>query len=296
MYTKKPVLATSAGVYYSDMIDSFITHTGLTQEAIVNYLWGMTPGLVASLGVVLAGTVFYSVTARGLEAALKRTPMQRSLIRITVRSLYRGIIIAITFIFILSQLGINVTAALAGVGVVGIAVGFAAQATIANILSGFGIFIDHLFRAGDWVTIDGNYGEVVSITLRTTKIRTLDNTFVSIPNSVVTSSAVTNFTEQGMVRVTATVSIAYRESIDKARAVLVAAAQQIDGIRMEPTPEVVVDELADSGVVLKVRVWVDNPRFEERFRFILAEACKKALDEAGINIPFPQRDVHMIGK
>lgn len=278
------------------MLESFVNHTGLTQEVVIEYLWGMTPGLVASLGVVIAGTIFYSVTARGLEAALQRTPMQKSLIRISVKSLYRGIIIGITFIFILSQLGINVTAALAGVGVVGIAVGFAAQATIANILSGFGIFIDHLFRAGDWVTINDNYGEVVSITLRTTKLRTLDNTFVSIPNSVVTSSAVTNFTEQGMVRVTASVSIAYKESIDTAREVLIKAAKSIEGLRQAPTPEVVVDELADSGVNLKVRVWIDNPRFEERFRFILSEACKKALDEAGINIPFPQRDVHMISK
>lgn len=278
------------------MLDSFMNHTGLTQEALANYLWGLAPGLVASLGVFFVGIIFYLVTARGIEAALRRTPMQRSLIKISVRSIYKGIIIVITFIFILSQLGINVTAALAGVGVVGIAVGFAAQATIANILSGFGIFIDHLFRTGDWVTIDGNYGEVVNITLRTTKIRTLDNTFVSIPNSVVTNSAVTNYTEQGMVRVTAKVSVAYKESIDVAREVLITAAKSIEGLREEPTPEVVVDELADSGVALKVRVWIDNPRFEERFRFILSEVCKKALDEAAVSIPFPQRDVHMIGK
>lgn len=276
------------------MLDNLINHSGLTQETISAYLWGLVPGLVASLLVILAGIIFYSATARGFEAVLHRTPMQKSLIRITVRSLYRGIIIIITFIFVLSQLGVNVTAALAGVGVVGLAVGFAAQATIANVLSGFGIFIDHLFKAGDWVTIDGNYGEVASITLRTTKIRTLDNTFVSIPNSVVTSQSVTNYTEQGMVRVKAKVSIAYGESIHKAREVLIAAAKQIEGIRANPSPEVVVDELADSGVNLRVRIWIDNPRFEERYRFILTEACKRSLDEAGISIPFPQRDVHMI--
>lgn len=276
------------------MLSSFINHSGLTQEAITAYLWGMVPGLVSSLLVILTGVIFYSATARVFESALRRTPMQRSLVRITVRSIYRGIIIGITFIFVLGQLGINVTAALAGVGVIGIAVGFAAQATIANMLSGFGIFIDHLFKAGDWVTIDGNYGEVASITLRTTKIRTLDNTFVSIPNSVVTSSAVTNFTEQGMVRVAAKVSIGYKESVDKAREILVKAAQNIEGLRQDPVPEVVVDTLADSGVSLLVRVWIDNPRFEERYRFILSETCKQALDEAGIAIPFPQRDVHMI--
>ena len=275
-----------------DMLQSW----GITRQEVVDYFFAHLPSVLAAAGVILFAVIFYKITATLIERALRRTPMQTSLIRITVHTLYRGTVIIIAGIFVLSQLGINVTAALAGVGVIGIAVGFAAQATLANVLSGFGIFIDHLYRKGDWVSIDGNYGEVESITLRTTKVKTLDNTFISIPNSVATNSAVTNFTEQGAVRIGVSVGISYKASIDEARSALISAMKKIDGICTNPEPEVVVTGLGDSSVDLKARIWIENPRYEQKYRFILVETCKKALDEAGINIPFPQRDVHMIEK
>ncbi|MAQ59434.1 hypothetical protein CL638_01855 [bacterium] len=277
-------------------MNAFLEQSGLTKEALTHNAWELIPSLSGAIFVLLSGSLFYMITRRLIEAGLKRTPMQRSLIRITVRTVYKWLVILLTIIFALSQLGFNVTAALAGVGVLGIAVGFAAQQTLSNVISGFGIFIDHLYRVGDWVTINDHYGEVVSISLRTTKIRTLDNTFVSLPNSLVTNTSVTNFSEQGMVRISAKVAIPYAEDIEKARKVLVEAARHIEGIRRDPEPEVVVDALADSGVNLLLRIWIDNARQEQQFTFRLTELCKKALDEAGITIPFPQRDVHMIGK
>lgn len=277
------------------MLD-FLYTFGLNKQTVYNYLLSFVPNLFSALVVVLVAILFYLITSRLIKAALLRTPMQHSLIKISVHSLYRGAVIIITIIIVLGKLGVNVTAALAGVGVVSIAIGFAAQATLANILSGFGIFIDHLYRNGDWVNISGNYGEVVSISLRTTKIRTLDNTFISIPNSIVTSSPVINFSEKGMVRITAHLTIAYKESIDKAREVLVAAAQSIEGVRTDPVPMVVVEELADSGVKLLVRIWVDNPGVEQKYLFLLREVSKEALDKEGISIPFPQRDVHVISE
>ena len=197
-------------------------------------------------------------------------------------------------IVVLAQVGVNVTAAIAGVGVVGIAIGFAAKETLSNILSGFGIFIDHLYKRGDWVTIADKYGQVKEITLRTTKIRTLDNIFVIVPNAQVTQNPVTNYSEEGMVRISVAVGIAYRESIDEARTALLAGVAKIDGVRTEPAPAVVVDELGESSVNLKVRMWVDDAESDPFYRFTLTEACKKALDEAGISIPFPQRDMHML--
>jgi small-conductance mechanosensitive channel len=249
--------------------------------------------LVSAAAVIIGGIVLYMVTRQAFEAALKRTHMQPSLVKIAVRSLYKWLLIILTTIFALSQLGFNVTAALAGVGVLGIAIGFAAQQTLANILSGFGIFIDHLYRSGDWVKIDGHYGEIVNITLRATKIRTLDNTYVIIPNSVVSDSSVINYSEQGRVRIAAKVAVPYECNVEDARRALVATVSQMDGIRSDTEPEVVVEELGDSGVNLLVRVWIDNAREEQKYFFRLTELCKKALDDAGITIPFPQRDVHM---
>jgi small conductance mechanosensitive channel len=178
------------------------------------------------------------------------------------------------------------------VGVVGLAVGFAAQATIANVLSGFGIFINDLYRKGHWVKVADHYGEVAEITLRTTKIRTLDNTCISVPNSLITSSPVINYSEQGKLRLTVHLSIGYDESIAHAREVLIEAVQAVKGVLKKPEPLVVVKELGNSAVHLMVRVWVSEPGFEQKYSFLLTEVCKDALDKAGIKIPYPQTVVH----
>lgn len=275
-------------------MEEILVRLGLDKQSALGVLGSFIPNVISAFVVVLLVITFYLITARIFEATLRKTTMQDSLIKITVRSLYRGLVVIVGLILVLGQLGINVTAAIAGVGVLGLAVGFAAQQTLANIFSGFGIFVDKLYASGDWVRVADNYGEVVSISLRTTKIRTLDNTFISVPNSLVTSSPVTNYSEEGLLRITARVSIGYKESVDKARKALLQTASEIKGVKKKPTPMVVVDKLGDSGVELLVRIWVDEPGFEQKYFFILTEACKQALDKAKISIPFPQRDIHIV--
>ncbi len=277
-------------------MEEILVRLGLDKQSALGVLWSFVPNIVSAFVVVLLVITFYLITARIFEAALRKTTMQDSLVKITVRSLYRGLVIIVGLILVLGQLGINVTAAIAGVGVLGLAVGFAAQQTLANIFSGFGIFVDKLYTAGDWVRIDDNYGEVVHISLRTTKIRTLDNTFISVPNSLVTSSPITNYSEEGLLRITARVNIGYKESIDKARTALLKTVSDIKGVKKRPVPMVVVDKLGDSGMELLVRIWVDEPGFEQKYYFLLTEACKQALDKAKISIPFPQRDIHIISE
>lgn len=278
------------------IMEEILVRLGLDKQSALGVLWSFVPNVISAFVVVLIVITFYLITARIFEAALRKTTMQDSLVKITVRSLYRGLVTIVGLILVLGQLGINVTAAIAGVGVLGLAVGFAAQQTLANIFSGFGIFVDKLYAAGDWVRIDGNYGEVVHISLRTTKIRTLDNTFISVPNSLVTSSPITNYSEEDLLRITARVNIGYKESIDKARKALLEAVSGIKGVKKRPAPMVVVDKLGESGVELLVRIWVDEPGFEQKYYFLLTETCKQALDKAKISIPFPQRDIHIISE
>ncbi|MEK7462193.1 MAG: mechanosensitive ion channel family protein [Patescibacteria group bacterium] len=269
---------------------------GIDKQFVIDTLWTFIPNVLSALSVVFFTVVFYFITARIFEAALKRTPMQPSLIKITVRSLYRGIVVIIALIFILSELGVNVTAALAGVGVIGLAIGFAAQQTIANIFSGFGIFIDDLYRKGHWIKIGDHYGEVMDISLRTTKIRTLDRTCISVPNATVSTSPVINFSEQGILRISTVVRIPYTESVEYTRKALLLALKKMKGVLKDPAPHVVVKQLADSGVDLYVRVFVDEPGYEQKYYYALTELCKTVLDEAKIKIPFPQQDIHIIKK
>lgn len=257
-----------------------------------DYWLELAPTLISVFVTTVLFIIFYIAIARALRKALSKTSMAGALSEILVSSIFKWVVIIFAIISILNQFGVDVTAALAGLGIAGIALGFAAKESLANILSGFAIFMDKLYVTGDWVEIVGNYGQVKKITLRTTKIRTLDNIFIIIPNSQITQNPVTNYSEEGMVRITAKIGIGYGESIDKAREVLVTAATNMDGVRIEPAPAVVVDELGDSSINLLVRMWVDEAGTDPFYRYKLTEVCKKALDEAGIEIPFPQRVVH----
>lgn len=271
-----------------------LTRLGLDKQTLTDLLWSFLPNLVSAVLAIFLIVVFYLITARIFETALRKTSMQESLVNITVRSLYWGVVTLVGLIIVLGQLGINVTAAIAGVGVLGLAVGFAAQQTLANIFSGFGIFIDDLYREGHWIKIGEHYGEVLDISLRTTKVRTLDRTIISVPNSTISSSPVTNFSEQGILRISTIVRIPYNESVDYTRNAILTALKKMKGVLKDPAPHVVVKQLGESGVDLYVRIFVDEPGFEQKYYYALTELCKTVLDEAKIVIPFPQRDIHIV--
>jgi small conductance mechanosensitive channel len=186
-----------------------------------------------------------------------------------------------------AQLGIDVGAALAGLGVAGIAVAFAAQDSVANVISGIIIFWDKPFNVGDWIKVADQFGRVNNITLRSTRIRTARNTYVVIPNKAIIDAVLENLTQHGELRVDVPIGIAYKEDIRAARRVLLEAVGRLDGIKRDPAPDVVVEELGDSSVNLLVRVWIDDAEDVPGAHFRTIEAAKLALDEAGIQIPYP---------
>lgn len=259
----------------------------LSSDALLAIAVAVLPRVLAALLVLLAFYVLLRGLQPALRSVLRRAGIADALIHLLVDGVVRGAIWVVALVMAASQLGINVAAALAGLGVVGIAVGFAAQETIANMIAGFLIFWDRPFRVGDWVSTQDRYGEVRDITLRTTRLRTHDNTFVVIPNKQVIGELLVNHSMYGESRVGVSVGIAYKESIDDARAVILDAVRGLEGVLATPAPSVVVDELGDSSVNLVVRVWVAEAVNEVPVKFRVVEASKKALDAAGIEIPFP---------
>ena len=273
-------------------MEYLLSFFNLTTADVKAWFLSILPNLFGALITIILFVIVYSLIARVVDNSLKKTAIAPSLREIIVHSFLKWAVGVVALTMVLNQLGIDVTAAIAGVGIAGIALGFAAKETLSNMLAGLSIFIDKLYTTGDWIEVVGKYGQVKAISLRTTKIRTLDNIFIIIPNNQVTTAPVTNFSEDGEVRITAKIGISYDSSIEKARSVILEAIKTIEGVRTSPEPRVVVDELGDSSVNLLVRMWVDDPGTDPSYRFELTEKCKLALDEAGIEIPFPQRVVH----
>lgn len=190
-------------------------------------------------------------------------------------------------ILALDQLGFNVTSLLAGLGVAGLALGFAAKDTLANFIAGVTILWDRPFRVGDRVEVDSEFGQVKKITLRSTRIHTNDNQVVIIPNQNIVNNKIINHTMQASLRLVVEFGIAYKEDLRQAREVVLGLMKDDDRVRERPPPEVVVTELADSAVVMALRFWLKNPHQEVPLELEYREKIKLALDDAGISIPYP---------
>ena len=245
------------------------------------------PKVGAALLVLVAFWLIYRVSRPGLRAALHKADFHEALIQLMVDNLYRYAIMIVSLVMAADQLGINVGAALAGLGVAGIALGFAAQDSVANVISGIMIFWDKPFIVGDWIRAEGNYGKVTEITLRSTRIRTNRNTYVVIPNKSVIDAVLENYSKHGELRIDVPIGIAYKEDIRQAREVLLEAVRKIPGVMAQPQPDVVVESLGDSSVNLLVRAWIETADELQPKTFVVVEASKLALDAAGIQIPYP---------
>lgn len=254
---------------------------------LVNRTVAFLPRLVVAVLVVLAFWLLFRVTRRPLRAALVHSGLHIKLVDLLINSIYRYTLAAFGMIMALSQLGVNVGAALAGLGVAGIAVGLASQDALANTIAGFTIFWDKPFVVGDWVTVAGEYGMVQDITLRSTRIRTPRNSYVVIPNKKIIDEVLENDSKHGELRLDVPIGIAYKEDTHAARTTLLQAAASITGVLSDPQPSVVVEACADSSVNLQVRIWIENAAQRQQVFFAVMEASKRALDAAGIQIPYP---------
>lgn len=274
------------------MIDYLVTN--ITKVVDRSQVVSSVPNIFASVTFVVFGILTYKLTSRLLKRILLKGRVDEIFANLLIDNLYKVIIVIGVFVAILSQFGIDVKTAVTGVGVLGIALGFAAQDSLSNIIAGFLIFFDKPFLVGDYITIGDNYGRVELITMRSTRIRTQDNKYVVIPNQKIINEVLVDHSTNGDTRIIIKVPIAYGESIDTARAVLFAAVSEIEGVLRKPEPDIVVNELDDSGVQLLVRVWIKNARREQEIFFKTSETVKNALEAAKIQIPFPH--VHIVGE
>ena len=190
---------------------------------------------------------------------------------------------------VMAQFGFDIVSLVAGLGIVGLAVGFAAQSTLANFIAGITILLEQSFQVGDWIHINENEGRVVLIALRTTHILTRDNITVIIPNSNVASSEVINLTSKNFIRFDIRMRIAFEDDIDTARKEILQVLTDTDVVLSRPETSATVDEIGEYGVFFIVRFWV-KPAAVARMQKIkenLQEDIKRAFDAANISTPYP---------
>ncbi len=231
----------------------------------------------------------------GREVALRtETPLDEQLLPF-FRRVALILVALIGAITLLSHFGVNVSAMVTTLGIASLAIALAAQTSLADTINGFLIMLDRPFRIGDRIEIRdiNTWGDVVDIGLRSTRIRTRDNRMVIIPNSVIGQSMIVNHSYPDMqYRIQVDVGVAYGTDIEFARQTIVEAVRKVEGVVQERPVEALFLEFGDSALIFRVRWWIQSYDDTRRMYDRVNTAIYKALNEAGIQIPFPQRDVH----
>lgn len=195
-------------------------------------------------------------------------------------------VLGIGAVYAMNAAGINTAALLASLGIAGLTIGFAARDALSNLISGVLIFLDRPFVIGDLVEIEDRYGRVDKITLRSTRVVTVDGKMLAVPNTEMINKTVASYTNFPHLRLDIPVTIGVNENLDRVRRILIELVTRDDEFLAEPKPRMVVTQLNDFNVAVELQVWLRNEREHVEKRFQLREQVFEALAKAEVDMPF----------
>ncbi|MBU0742448.1 mechanosensitive ion channel [bacterium] len=256
-------------------------------------------GVLKTLGIVVWAVVLGGIGGMLLESASRRADGRGAIQTKTLPlfvMIWKVLVYGIACYFLLAAWHINVTTWLASAGVAGIAVGFAAKDTLANLFAGVFILADAPFKIGDYIVIDDTVrGQVTEIGLRSSRMLTRDDVEVTVPNAIIGNAKIINETggPYQKMRVRVPVSVAYGSDVDRVRELLLQCAADVPHVVPDPQPRVRFRRLGNSGLELELMAWVAEPVYRGRVVDRITDRVYKSLVAAGVEIPYPKQDVYI---
>lgn len=295
----KQLLLSMTGDINADVLDIDVALGLLDGWATSFKEWAYenTPSVIVKLTLFL-GIIYFTlkvsrVVGKGVRKSVKHSKMDFSvLMQDFFVSMASKAVVFVGLLVALSQIGIEMGPLLTGFGVAGVIIGFALQDTLSNFASGLMILIYRPYDVGDMVKVAGIQGTVRNMSLVSTTVQTIDNQRLVIPNNKIWGDVINNITAERIRRVDMVFGIGYGEDIDEAKAIFNDIINSDKRVLKDPEPAVKVHTLNESSVDFVVRPWVNTEDYWDVY-WDVTETVKKRLDEAGISIPFPQRDVHL---
>jgi small conductance mechanosensitive channel len=253
----------------------------------------MTRGsnVVSALIVLLCAWMLADWVSRIVTRGMRRARIDETLTKFFSK-LSRWLVLGLALLSCLHKFGVDTTVFATLVGAAGLAFGLAFQGTLSNFAAGVMLLVFRPYRVGDQIIVGGQSGKVDEIDLFSTTLDTGDNRRIFVPNGSIFGSTIENTTFHSLRRVDVTIGVAYSADVDVTYDVLVRAVTSVPGRLDEPAPEIVLDDLGDCAVKWKVRAWCRTEDFS-LIRQRLLRAIKLSLDDARIEIPFPQMDVNL---
>ena len=260
------------------------------QFADLIYAYG--PKVIGAVIVLIIGLWVISLITKGFGRMMRKKETDPSL-QGFLRSIVSVLLKVLLFISVMGMVGIEATSFIAIIGAAGLAVGLALQGTLQNFAGGAMILLFKPYKVGDFIDGAGHMGTVKEIKIFTTILNSPDNKIIIIPNAQLSNSSLTNYSAMETRRVDFTFGIGYGDDYDKAKGVLLNLINADERILKDPEPFIALKELGDSSVNIVVRVWANGADHWGIF-FDMNEKVYKTFSQQGLNIPFPQMDVHLI--
>lgn len=265
---------------------------------IMEWALGQLPAVVHGIVMILVALVIFFVgrkligwLVRIFEKSLRKSSMEEGAVRFLM-SCTRIILFIVLVVFIAGFLGLETTSLAAIVGSAGLAIGLSLQGSLANFAGGVLILIIKPFVIGDYIITGGYEGTVVRIDIFYTRLLTVDNRMVVIPNGTLSNATITNVSNEPVRRVDIVVGIEYGEDIDKVKKILADIAAGNENVLKDRDADIYVDALDSSSVNMGIRVWTDSANYW-KVKWDILENIKKEFDKNDIAIPFNQLDVNL---
>ena len=248
--------------------------------------------VMAAIAIFFIGKWVAKLLTRTIRKLMGKSKLEPMLVTFTSNLTYAALMVFVV-LAALNQLGIQTTSFIAVIGAAGLAIGLAMQDSLSNFAAGVMLIIFRPFKTGDFIEAAGTAGTVLEIQIFTTTLKTGDNRLIHIPNGKIIAGNIVNFSANDTRRVDMVFGISYDDDIKKAKTIIEDVLKSESRVLPEPEPTIGVLELADSSVNIAVRPWVNTSEYWPTL-FALNETIKEKFDEAGISIPFPQSDIHLI--
>ena len=259
-------------------------------DKAIDWIWEIFPNMVLAIIIFFAGLWLIRIINRLVRKFFLYKDYDIAL-ETFLQSFISIALKVLLFVLVVTQLGVKSSSLVAMIGAAGLAIGLALQGSLSNFAGGVLILLFKPFKVGDFISAQGAEGTVKEITIFTTKLNTFGNQVAIIPNGQLSNNKIVNFNAEDTRRDKIDIGIGYGSNIKQAKDILLQICARHDTIQKDPEPEVYVGELGDSSVVLSLRFWAKNEDFWAAHFFVLEE-LKYKFDEAGIEIPFPQLDIH----
>lgn len=260
-------------------------------DKILEYAYSAGEKLVIGLLVLIIGMWLSSRMTKLFSKFMEKRDFDPTL-RPFLRTFMSFGLKILVIVIVISTMGVEMTSIIAVLGSIGLAIGLALQGSLSNVAGGVMLLLLKPFQKGDLIKAQGETGVVQEISIISTKIKTLDNQMVFIPNGPLASGTITNVTHEPIRRVDITFGISYTDDYNKARNIILKIIEETPQVIKDPLPLVRMNALADSSVNIATRAWCNTEDYWDVF-FHLMETVKATFDKEGISIPFPQRDVHI---